>query len=209
MSRVIEQARPNPRLALGRAGRFLWEAFWTPFWLGSTMPPPALPWRGEPAIREGQRTPMILRQLDELRAKIWRQRLGILAFRTAWLALLVLDVWLGLRVVAHRQLAFGPFLLLALATVALGAAGIALARPSRGQLARTLDRSFGLRERVATALEETQSEQRLGGVRALQVLEATRVARNVSKASAFRPRLPVREIALTVVAATLAVVLLV
>src|SRR5690348_10104247 len=122
MSRAIEQARPSPRLALGRAGRFLWEAFWTPFWLGSTLPPPAVPRRREVAIREGQRTPMILRQLDELRAKVWRQRLGILAFRTLWLALLVLDVWLGLRVLAHRELALRPFLLVALLTVALGAA---------------------------------------------------------------------------------------
>jgi hypothetical protein len=73
---MIEQARPSPRLAFGRAGRFLWEAFWTPFWLGSTMPPPALPRRADPPIRAGQRTPMILRQLDELRGVRPRRRIA-------------------------------------------------------------------------------------------------------------------------------------
>lgn len=209
MSRAIEQERPTPRLALGRAGRFLWEAFWTPFWLGSTLPPPVLPGRRDPASPAGARTPMILRQLDELRAKIWRQRFGILVFRTIWLALLVLNLWLGFRVLAHRDLALRPFALVAVLTVAFGVALIALARPSRGQLARTLDRSYGLRERVATALEETQREQRLGGVRALQVLEATRVTRNVSRSGAFRRRLPLREIAMTIVMAAICVVLLV
>jgi hypothetical protein len=176
--------------------------------LGSTLPPPVLPGRRDSATRAGARTPMILRQLDELRAKIWRQRFGILAFRTLWLTLLVLDLWLGFRVLAHRELALRPFALVALLTVVLGAALIVLARPSRGQLARTLDRSYGLRERVATALEETQSEHRLGGVRALQVLEATRVTRNVSRSSAFRRRLPLREIFLAIVTAALGVILL-
>lgn len=208
MSRAIEQARPNPRLALARAGRFLWEALLTPFWLGSTLPPPSVPGRRERQLRAGERSPLILQQLDALRATIWRQRLGILAFRTLWLALLVLDLWLAFRVVAHRDLALRPFALAAVLTVACGAALIALARPSRGQLARTLDRSFGLRERISTALEETQGAQRLGGVRALQVLEATRVTTHVSKAGAFRRRLPVREIALAIIAATVGIVLL-
>jgi hypothetical protein len=157
----------------------------------------------------GERSPQILQQLDGLRATIWRQRFAILFFRSLWLSLAALDAWLLLRVVADRDPAFGPFLLLSLALLALGGVLIATAQPTRGQLARTLDRSFSLRERVATAYETAQSEQRIGGVRALQVLEATRIAGQVGKASAFQPRRPLREIALTVAMAILGAVLLI
>jgi hypothetical protein len=210
MSRVIEQRRGVALLSgVGRVGRFLWEAVWLPYWLGSTMPPPALPGRRERETVAGERSPQILQQLDGLRATIWRQRFAILFFRSLWLSLAALDAWLLLRVVADRDPAFGPFLLLSLALLALGGVLIATAQPTRGQLARTLDRSFSLRERVATAYETAQSEQRIGGVRALQVLEATRIAGQVGKASAFQPRRPLREIALTVAMAILGAVLLI
>jgi hypothetical protein len=207
---VIEQRRGVALLAgVGRAGRFLWEAVWLPYWLGSTMPPPTIPGRPENPAVAGERMPQIVQQLDDLRTTIWRQRLAILLFRSAWLALAALDAYLLLRAVAHRDPAFVPFLLLSLALLALGGFLIATAQPSRSQLARTLDRSFSLRERVATAYETAQTEKRIGGVRALQVLEATRVAGQVGQASAFQLRRPVREIALTVATAVLGVVLLI
>jgi len=205
MSKVIERTRPTPRTAPLRMGRFLWEAFWTPFWLGSTLPPPALPTRREAHAVQGERTPLLVRQLDTLRDTIWRQRRAILALRALWLALAVAAVWLGFRVLAHREFALRPLLIVMAVVLVLGATLVALARPSRGQLARTLDRSFGLRERVATALEGAQGE-RLTGVRALQVLEATRVAQDVSTASAFRRRVPVRELALAIVVGTVCIV---
>ena len=205
MSKAIERTRPTPRTASSRSGRFLCEAFWTPFWLGSTLPPPALPTRREAHSAQGERTPLLVRQLDTLRDTIWRQRRAILALRASWLALAVAAVWLGFRVLAYRELSLRPLLIVMAVILVLGATLIALARPSRGQLARTLDRSFGLRERVATALEGAQGE-RLAGVRALQVLEATRVAQDVSTASAFRRRLPVRELALAIIAATVCLV---
>jgi len=210
MSKVIEQRRGVAIWSgMGRAGRFLWEAVWLPYWLGSTMPPPSVPGRREPQMVAGERTPQIVQQLDGLRATIWRQRLAILLFRSLWLALAALNVYLLLRVVVHRSPAFVPFLLLALALLAFGGFLAATAQPTRGQLARTLDRSFSLRERVATAYETAQTDRRIGGVRALQVLEATRIARQVGTASVFQPRRPVREIALTVAMAILAVVLLI
>ena len=90
--------------------------------------------------------PHLLQELDALRAIIWRQRMVILALRSLWLALAVLDGWLLLRVAAHRQPGFGLLLMLALVVLAFGGFLVAIAQPSRGQLARALDRSFGLRE---------------------------------------------------------------
>ena len=207
MSKAIERERATPRRVPMRPGRFLWETFWTPFWLGSTMPPPPLPGRRDAPL-SGERTPLIIRQLDTLRETIWRQRRAVFATRALWLALVAVDLWLGLRVLAHRDPSPRPFLAAITVIVILGAVVIALARPSRGQLARTLDRSYGLRERMATALEESQRE-RLTGVRALQVLEATRVARDVGTASAFRPRWPTRELVMAAITALVCVALLI
>lgn len=206
MSKVIEQARPAPRAAPLRLGRLLWEVFWTPFWLGSTLPPPALPTRRERSAAQTERTPLLVRQLDTLRDTIWRHRRAILALRTLWLALTVATFWLALRVLANREVPLRPLFIAMAVIMVLGATLIALVRPSRGQLARTLDRSFGLRERVATALEGAQGE-RLVGVRALQVLEATRVTREVSTASVFQGRLPVRELVLVIVTGTACIAL--
>ena len=194
MSKVIERAPERAPLTPARAGRFLWGALWTPFWVGSTLPPPALPGRREATPAADERTPLILRQIDGLRETIWRQRRAILGFRGLWLALLAADLWLGLRVLAGRDLSPRPFALVAFALVALAAFLIATARPSRGQMARTLDRSFGLRERLTTAVEEAQAG-RPSGLRALQMLDATRVTRHITTATAFRPHLPAREIA--------------
>ena len=179
-----------------------------PFWLGSTLPPPALPARREPRTANSERTPLLVRQLDTLRETIWRQRRSILMVRTLWLALVPAALWLGVRVLAGRELPLRPLLSVMAIILALGAVLVALARPSRGQLARTLDRSFGLRERVATALEEAQGG-RLAGVRALQVLEATRVAKDVSTASAFRRRWPTRELVPAIILGTACIVLLI
>lgn len=193
MSKVIERAPERTPLTPARLGRFLWGILWIPFWVGSALPPPTLPGRREALPAADARTPLILRQVDGLRETIWRQRRAILGFRGLWLALLAVDLWLGLHVLAGRDLSPRPFLLVALAVVVCAALLIAIARPSRGQMARTLDRSFGLRERLTTAVEEAEAG-RPTGLRALQILDATRVTRHIATASAFRPHLPAREI---------------
>ena len=208
MSKVIERAPARPSLTPARAGRFLWGVLWTPFWVGSTLPPPALPGRRVATPVADEHAPLILRQIDGLRETIWRQRRAILGFRGLWLALLAIDLWLGLRVLAGRDLSPRPFLLVALALVALAAFLIAIARPSRGQMARTLDRSFGLRERLTTAIEQAEAG-RPSGLRALQILDATRVTRHIATATAFRPHLPAREIAAAVATGIFCLVLLI
>lgn len=193
VARVPMRSWPNGQTAKRRA----WALLWLPYWLGSTLPPPPWPtFQREP--RPGARSPVLLRRLDALRRAVWRRRRSLLALRSLWLALALVDGALLWRVTGHRPLE--PRLVLALAGLLLagGALLIALSRPSRQQLARALDRSFGLRDRVATALEVAESGQ-LGGVRALQVLEATKLTGEVASARAFQPRLPRRELALVAV----------
>jgi len=208
MSKVIERAPVPMPVTPARLGRFLWGVLWSPFWVGSTLPPPALPDGREATPATDERTPLILRQIDGLRETIWRQRRVILGVRGLWLALLTVDTWLGLRVLAGRDLSPRPFVLVALAVVVFATFLIVIARPSRGQMARTLDRSFGLRERLTTAVEEAQAG-RPAGLRALQILDATRVTRHIATASAFRSHLPAREIAAALATGIFCLVLLV
>lgn len=206
MNEAIRRGRPRAMPAPSRVVRFLWETLWLPYWLGSGQSPPRLP--GAAASRSAAgRTPALLRQLDALRGAVWRRRATILAWRSGWLALAAIDLWLGLHVLAHRDAALGPFLAVALVALVLGAFLVATARPGRGELARALDRSFGLRERVATALEQAE-RGRLTGLRALQVLDATRATGEVSGARAFRRRLPAREVVVFGALAILCAVLL-
>src|SRR5919202_594506 len=103
MNSVLERRQPRALPAAGRVSRRLWELLWLPYWLGSTLPPPSLPSEWESTRPAAGRLPTILRRLDELRGIIWRQRAGILAFRSLWLALAAVDLGLALRVVAHRD----------------------------------------------------------------------------------------------------------
>ncbi len=208
MSKTIERAPLREPATPARLGYLLWSTLWSPFWVGSTLPPPALPRPRDATPPIDARMPLILRQIDGLRETIWRQRRAILGLRGLWLALLAVDLWLGLRVLAGRDLSPRPFLLVALAVVAFAAFLIATARPSRGQMARTLDRSFGLHERLTTAVEEAQAS-RPTGLRALQILDATRVTRHIATASAFRPHLPAREIAAALITGSFCLIFLI
>ncbi|MGN6811887.1 MAG: hypothetical protein ACTHMP_13530, partial [Thermomicrobiales bacterium] len=108
MSRVVERARFQPSRAWRGAARFLWETLTFPFWLGSTLPPPALP--GRQSRHTATRTPRLIRQLDDPRASLWRRRAAILAARTPSLALPLLDCWLASRIFTHPHPAYRPFL---------------------------------------------------------------------------------------------------
>lgn len=209
MNRVVGRDRSRVLRVpdVWRLGRFFWDVFWLPFWLGSTLPPPALPGRRGREPQLAGRTPAILRQLDQLRTAIHRQRTGILVARSAWLALAVLDAGLILQVLAHRDVAWRLVVPAAVAVLVGGLALAVTARPSRTQLARTLDRSFGLRERVSTALEGAHGG-RLTGLRALQIVEATRVTGKLGQARAFQRRLPLRELILIGIFGLLLIVLL-
>lgn len=189
-----------------RWGRLAWDALWTPFWLGSTLPPPEWPARrraGEAAPAD--RVPVIVVQLDALRRTVWRQRVPIVLCRTAWLLLAVAAAWLAFRVFAG-PIAPWPFLAAGLVVLALGLALLRLTHPSRGELAYTLDRDHQLRAQVFTAQEEAQGPL-LTGVRALQVAAAMRVTDDLAPRIS-RPRRPVRELRLVAGCALLTLALL-
>ena len=70
IGRAARPSRAHPAPGLHRAARLLWQAFWLPFWLGSTLPPPTLPDGPDAGVTPGERSPAILGRLDGLRATI-------------------------------------------------------------------------------------------------------------------------------------------
>lgn len=187
----------------GGAGPLAWRALWAPFWLWSDVPAPALPGR-EPAppAQVGLAGEVVLRGLDDVRRRLWLRHALSMLVRAAWLGLAVGCLWLAV------ELAGGPALdVRRLAWVAagfglLGVAGAAVARPTRTQTARMMDRSFGLQERMATALDHLGRGVPREGQRApvtyLQMADAANVVIELRRDRALGVRVPVRELVLAV-----------
>lgn len=171
----------------GRLVRSLWDVLWLPFWFGSTLEPPALPgrYRDQPPPVPDH-VPIILVQLDAIRRVVWRRRVAVFACRLGSLLCMVATAWLVARLVLNPLAPLWPFAAAGLVLLALGLALLALARPSRADLAYTLDRDYRLRAQLFTAQEEAQGPL-LSGLRALQVAAAMRVADEIE------PRVTVRQ----------------
>lgn len=136
----------------------LWRVGSAPWWLCANRPPPDLPARRRelPADVDAPGE-YVERALDRLRGRIQIAWLVACFVRGLALGILVAIVWLLLA------LAFGlprPTLgAVGGTSAALAIAGVlfaACARPSRARLARMLDRTYLLDERLATAVESLE-----------------------------------------------------
>ncbi len=179
--------------------RLLWRLLWFPYWVGSDVPAPQLPARDQaPPADVGLAGEQVLRMLDGLTRRVWLLRALTILTRASWLGLLVGCVWL----LWERQggPAFKGDLLLPLTVVIVLVSLIfaALARPTRRQVARMLDRSFGLHERMITAVDHLGRAVPAEGERAsvvyLQMADAANVVADLRGHPAFAIRPPLREI---------------
>lgn len=197
--------RPPTGQALALA---LWRGFWLPYWLGSDVPAPHLPARDQmPPAETGLAGEQVLRLLNRLTRRLWLLRALTILVRSVWLVTLVGSIWLLLErqggPVFHGE-RLPP---VAVVLVIIGVLFAALVRPTRRQVARMLDRSFGLHERMTTAVDNLGRAVPKEGERAsvvyLQIADAANVVADLRGHPAFRLRLPVREIALGIAFALL------
>ncbi len=179
--------------------RLLWRLVWLPYWLGSDVPAPQLPARDQvPPAEIGLAGEQVLRMLDGLARRIWLLRVLTILARASWLGLLVGCVWLLLE--RQGGPAFDGDLLLPFTVVILLVSLVfaALMRPTRRQVARMLDRSFGLHERMITAVDHLGRAVPAEGERAsvvyLQMADAANVVTDLRGHPAFAIRPPLREI---------------
>jgi hypothetical protein len=197
---ALEQTRQRLADPADRA-EILWRALWRPYWAWADAPPAEMPHR-EPATRvdPGRAGQAVIDGLDRARRRLWL---------THALAAICRAVWLGLLVAAALMLAdlaggpaFAPRLALVLGGILLvgGIILAAVSQPSRARTARMLDRSFGLHERMTTALGDLGLGVPNAGERPpvvyLQMADAANAIAVLRGNSRLRPALPTREITL-------------
>ncbi|MGH2534165.1 MAG: hypothetical protein ACRDJW_18005 [Thermomicrobiales bacterium] len=196
------EAAARPPLTRHERWRLLWRIVWLPYWLGSDMPPPQLPARDAPVQAAGLAGEQVARMTRQIARRIWLQRAFTFIARASWLGLLAGCVWLLVELAGGPALDVDALIVLVVALAIPGVILAFLSRPTRHQVARMLDRSFALHERVSTAVENLGRAVPRDGERAsvvyLQMADAANVVTEVRRHAAFRIRLPVRELVLAV-----------
>jgi hypothetical protein len=196
--------RPPRGAALRRA---LWRGVTAPYWFASDVPAPQLPARDKKAPPAGLAGDQVVRTIDEIARRVWWQRALTIVARSAWLGILIGCLWLLLELQGGPSLNFAVLPWIAGAIAIPGLLFAALARPTRRQVALMLDRSFGLQERMATAIENLGKGVPADGERArlvyLQMADAANVVGDLRRFPVFAIRLPVREIVMAIVCALL------
>ncbi len=196
--------RPPRGAALRRA---LWRGAMVPYWFASDVPAPQLPARDTKAPAAGLAGDQVSRLVDQIARRVWAQRALTIVARSAWLGMLIGCLWLLLELQGGPELDSGLLVWIAAAVAIPGVIFAALVRPTRAQVARMLDRSFGLQERMSTAVENLGKGVPKDGERArliyLQMADAANVVAELRRFHGFAIRLPVRELVMAIVCALL------
>lgn len=204
--RRVSRAWSRPAIRSVNIPLLLWRLLWLPFWIGSDVPPPALPARNLAVpLESGLAGQQVVRMLDSIRRRVWSLWALTSIVRAAWLGALAACVWLLIERAGGPDVELAPLLWIGGGFLAVGMIFAAVNRPTRGQTARMLDRSFRLHERISTALGNLGKELPNSGERAqvtyLQVADAANVIAELRRHSAFRLRPPLRELVLALTCA--------
>jgi hypothetical protein len=143
--------------------------------------------------------------INRLTHRLWLQRALTVLARTAWLPLLIGALWLGVELAGGPALNWWALVWIEVALLVPAMIFTFLVKPSRRQVARMLDRSFALQERMLTAVDNVGIDVPEPGavptVTYLQMADAANVISELRAHPAFRIRPPVREIVIATVLA--------
>ncbi len=179
---------------------FLWRLLWFPFWVGSDAPPPALPVKpsGDAAPLPADPAGVYLTGRVDRITRFFKIAWIVGALlRGLTLSLLALAIWIGLAVAGLAGVP-GWWAAGAVVTggVALGGIHGWLVKPNRLMVAEMFDRTFGLRERIATAFDRPAD---LGYVSRLQLADAANTFDEIATEIPRSSFLPVREAAMCLI----------
>ncbi|MCA9860268.1 MAG: hypothetical protein KC438_11125, partial [Thermomicrobiales bacterium] len=179
-----------------------WQTLTAPWWLWSDMPVLPYPAR-DPALPPGGIAgDWVVDGLNRIATRIWIQRTMAIVVRGIWLTVLIGCLWLVAELLGGPALRLPIVLGLGALLVVCSVVVAALSRPTRAQTARMLDRSFGLQERISTALGnigiEIPAEDGPASVVYLQVADAANAITLVREQSVFRLRPPARELVMAI-----------
>ncbi len=196
----VSNARPSTRNEWKQA---LWTIIFLPYWIWSDMSAPRFPERDLVLPPGGLAGEHVKTRLRSISGRTWLERSLNLIARSLTLTMLILAVWQALGTWRGFDVRYGalPWIFAGLLIPALFLA--LCSRPSNAQVARMLDRSFGLQERLVTALanigQEVPGEGERAGIRYLQVADAANALVAIRGNRAFRIMPPVRELVLAIV----------
>lgn len=194
--------RPPRGPALRRA---IWRGATAPYWLVSDVPAPQLPARDPKAPAAGLAGEQVVRSVTQIARRVWIQRALTIVARSAWLGILIGCFWLLVEMLGGPALDVRVLIWITAVVAVPGLVFAGLVRPTRRQVALMLDRSFGLQERMATAIENLGKGVPADGERArlvyLQIADAANVVGDLRRFPVFSVRLPVREIVMAIVCA--------
>ncbi|MFN8590159.1 MAG: hypothetical protein U0031_01775 [Thermomicrobiales bacterium] len=184
----------------------VWRILWTPFTTWADAPSPERVQPSRPIAGElGLAGQAVASGIDRIRRRLWATHALAAICRGVWLALVIAAVLMAIDVLGGPV--FNP-MAAAIAGTPFLLGGIALAllsRPSRPRTARMLDRTFGLQERLTTAIDDLGLGVPAPGERApvvyLQIADAANALAALRNDPKLRPALPVREIVLAVLVA--------
>ncbi|MDP8909485.1 MAG: hypothetical protein M3N47_10320, partial [Chloroflexota bacterium] len=184
----------------------LWRLVWSPWWLGSEMPPPPLPRQTRPATPNADPGRYVARSLDALCRRYHAGWVLLLAVRGLWLGLMLSVVWMLLSIAdTVRSPSPAAVVVLVGAGCALGLLLGCFVRPDRCRLARMLDRSYGLDERLTTAVELLAAPPARGrqGLGDIQLADAANQIATLQLPGRIATLVPIRELMLLLLWSTL------
>jgi hypothetical protein len=140
--------------------------------------------------------------IDRVRRRLWVTLAAAAICRGIWLALAFAAVLMVLDVLGGPTFDPRPAAIAGVVLLLAGLVLAALSKPSRPLTARMLDRTFGLQERLSTALDDLGLGVPAPGERAqvvyLQMADAANAIAALRNDSRLRPAIPVREVVLVV-----------
>lgn len=177
----------------------LWRLMWAPWWLGSEMPPPPLPRQTHLTAPTTEPARYVARSLDVLARRYHIGWMLLLAVRGLWLGLMLGAVWMVLGIFDQASSpALRAVVALAVVGCALGVLLGCFVRPDRRRVARMLDRSYGLQERMTTAVEilarPSSRPADRQGLDAIQLADAGNQLTTLKLPRRLSTLVPVREI---------------
>lgn len=180
----------------------VWRLATAPWWLWSDMPALPYPARNPKLPRGGLAGEWVVSGIDRIATRIWIQRAMAIVARGIWLTILIGCLWLIVDLIGGPVLNIEILLGIGIALLLCSLAVAGLSRPTRAQVARMLDRSFVLHERIATALGNigvaVPGEGEPVDVVYLQVADAANAITVAQENASFRLRPPVRELVMAI-----------